>query len=74
MFSFIIGLYSIHKLASIRETGKIKDKVELAEFLSETRREVRSLSTAGEMRNMLAFPFVIGKKTKKKVKGKRKSK
>lgn len=70
MFSFIIGLYSIHKLASIRETGKIKDKVELAEFLSETRREVRSLSTAGGMRNMLAFPFVVSRKIKKKVKKK----
>jgi MFS family permease len=71
-FSFIIGLYSIHKLASIREAGQIKDKVELSEFLSETRREVRSLSTAGGMRNMFAFPFVIGKKIKKKVKRKRK--
>jgi MFS family permease len=70
MFSFIIGLYSIHKLTSIRETGQIKDKVELSEFLSETRREVRSLSTAGGMRNMFAFPFVVGKKIKKKVKKK----
>lgn len=74
LFSFIIGLYSVHRLATIRETGQFKGKIEISEVLSETRREVRSLSTAGGIRNMFTFPFVVGKKVKKKIRRKKKEK
>lgn len=56
-FAFIVGFYSIHKLAAIREVGEVKEKVVFQQLISEVRREVRSLSSIGGVKSMVALPI-----------------
>jgi len=64
-FAFLIGLYSIHRLASVNEIGEVGEKVVLQELISEVRREVRNVSTIGGIRQMITFPAIILKRLKK---------
>ena len=66
--AFLIGLYSIHRLAMVKEVGQIEEKIGVRELISEVRREMRNLSTAGGIRQMVHFPFTIVRhlKTRKK--------
>jgi len=56
-FAFILGLYSLHRLALVKEEGEEPEKVVVQELLSEVRREMRNLSTAGGVRMFLRFPL-----------------
>lgn len=56
-FAFIVGLYSIHKLAAVREVGEVEEKIVFQGLISEVRREVRSLSSVGGIRLMVALPI-----------------
>jgi len=57
--AFVIGLYSIHRLAKVKEVGEVQEKIVIHEIISEIRRPMRSLSTAGGLRRMLLFPFSV---------------
>jgi len=64
-FAFLIGIYSIHRLAMVKEIGEVKEKIVLNEFIAEVRRATRSLSTAGGLRYLTQFPFSIFRMTHK---------
>jgi MFS family permease len=46
----ILGLYSLHRLALVREVGEVSERVVLAQLLLEARRAIRSLSTVAGLR------------------------
>ena len=52
-------MYSIHRLAMVKEKGEVEDKVILYELLSEIRRPIRIFSTADGLQQMVQFPFSI---------------
>jgi MFS family permease len=55
VIAFLIGLYSIHRLALVRETGEVKERVVLQALLSEVRHSTTILSVAG-LRSLFRFP------------------
>ena len=59
--AFLVGLYSIHRLAMVREIGEVKGKIVVHELVSEVRRGMRNLSTVGGIRYMAQFPFSVVK-------------
>lgn len=65
--AFLIGLYSIHRLAMVKEEGEVEEKIVLHELISEVKRPIRNFSTAGGLRQMVQFPFSIVRTTFEKV-------
>ncbi|MFC2162973.1 MFS transporter [Candidatus Altiarchaeota archaeon] len=64
--AFLIGVYSFHRLALVKEEGDVEKGIVLQELLAEVKRETRNLSTASGMRNMLFLPVMMMKKTIRK--------
>lgn len=64
-FAFLIGIYSIHRLAMVKEIGEVKEKIVLNELIAEVRRGARNLSTVGGLRYLTQFPFSIVRMTGK---------
>lgn len=58
IFAFIIGIYSLHRLVLVRETGEVEEKVVVRDLIIQVSREMRNLSTAGGLRFMLRFALV----------------
>ncbi|MDY6966861.1 MAG: MFS transporter [Halobacteriota archaeon] len=58
LFAFLIGLYSIHRLAMVKEDGEVEENVVVQELISEMRR-MRNFSTVGGLRQMVQYPFSI---------------
>lgn len=52
--SFLIGLYSIHRLSIVRETGEVEESVIIGAMIAEAQRGFRSLSTVDGLRNTFA--------------------
>jgi MFS family permease len=60
-FAFLIGLYSIHRLAMVKEVGEVEEKIVVRELISEVRRMMLDVSTVGGLRQMVNFPFLVAK-------------
>jgi MFS family permease len=60
-FAFIIGLYSLHRLAMVKEIGEVEEKVVAQELLSEVRTQVRTLSSVEGIKQMVEMPFTVVK-------------
>ncbi len=58
-FAFLIGFYSIHRLAIVREVGEVEEEIVVHELISEVKRPLRNLSTAYGLRQMVQFPFSL---------------
>jgi MFS family permease len=58
VFAFLIGIYSIHRLAYVKESGDVEDRIVVHELIAQVSREMRNLSTVGGLRYMLRFPVV----------------
>jgi MFS family permease len=58
VFAFLIGIYSIHRLAYVKEAGEVEDRLVVHELISQVSREMRNLSTVGGLRYMLRFPVL----------------
>lgn len=56
IFAFIIGIYSIHRLALVKEAGEAEEQVVVRDLIAQMSRDMRNLSTAGGLRYMLRFP------------------
>lgn len=65
-FAFLIGLYSIHRLTSIREEGEVEESVVIQEFFMEIRRELGITSTVGGLRGIVFYPLHVFKKISSK--------
>lgn len=63
LFAFLIGLYSIHRLALVKEVGEVEEKIIINELVSEVRRDLRSFSTASGLRSTVQFPFSVLRNT-----------
>jgi MFS family permease len=57
-FAFLIGIYSIHRLAFVKEAGEVEERVVVQDLIAQMSREMRNLSTAGGLRYMLRFPVI----------------
>jgi MFS family permease len=57
VIAFLIGIYSIHRLAYVQEEGEVEEGIMLNAFVSEVRRVTRQFSTLGGLRNMFQIPF-----------------
>ena len=57
--AFVIGLYSIHRLAMVKEAGEVEEKVVAGELISEMRGQVRTLSSVEGVKQMVSFPFIM---------------
>lgn len=57
VFAFLIGLYSLHRLSMIRETGEVDEKIVAGALFAEMRTQVRTLSSIEGVKQMVAFPL-----------------
>lgn len=57
--AFVIGLYSLHRLAMVKEAGEVEEKIVAQELVAEMRSQVRILSSVEGLRQMVSFPFSI---------------
>ncbi|UCC22470.1 MAG: MFS transporter, partial [Planctomycetota bacterium] len=58
-FAFVIGLYSLHRLAMVREMGEVEEKIVIDELFAEVKGQVRTLSSVEGLRQMVSFPFAM---------------
>jgi MFS family permease len=59
LFAFVIGLYAIHRLVLVKETGEVEEKVVMNQFVVEVRRTMRNFSSIEALRYMVALPFSL---------------
>lgn len=52
----VLGLYSMHRLSLVEETGRHSDHLALRHLLLEVRRSVQSLSNAASLLRILRLP------------------
>jgi len=57
--AFLIGLYSMHRLAMIKESGEVSEKIVARELVTEVRSQVRILSSVEGLRQMVSFPLAM---------------
>ena len=57
--AFLIGLYSLHRLAMVKEVGEVEEKIVVNELFAEVKGQVRTLSSAEGLREMISFPFAM---------------
>ena len=53
----VIGLYSLHRLAMVREEGTIDKRTVIAEVFTDARRTIRNISSIAGLRVAAEFPF-----------------
>jgi MFS family permease len=59
--AFLIGLYALHRLAMIKETGEVEERIVVRELFAEVRTQARILSSVEGVRQMVSFPIAIVK-------------
>lgn len=59
--AFLIGIYSLHRLAMVKEVGEVEEKVVMNELFAEVTGQVRNLSSVEGLRQTVSFPFSIVK-------------
>jgi len=57
--AFVIGLYSLHRLAMVKEAGEVEEKIVVNELFTEVRGQVRTLSSIEGLRQMVSFPITV---------------
>jgi MFS family permease len=57
--AFMMGLYALHRLAMVKETGEVEEGVVAQELFTEVRTQVRILSSIEGVRQMVSFPLEI---------------
>jgi MFS family permease len=64
--AFLLGLYGLHRLASVKESGEVEDEVLLNALLLEMKgHSLNVLSSLGAARLIISFPEIIFKVVKK---------
>jgi hypothetical protein len=60
--SFLLGLYGLHRLGAVKESGEVEEEVLLNALLSEIKsRSLNVLSSLGTARLITVFPEIIYK-------------
>jgi MFS family permease len=65
VFAFLLGIYSIHRLALVKEVGEVEEGVVVHELVMEAKMAIRNFSTAAGIRLMAHFPFLMARSWKK---------
>ena len=71
VLAFLVGLYSIHRLAMVSEVGEVEEKIVIHELVAEVRRRMVNFSTVSGLYQMVNFPYsmlrysVVGQLIKK---------
>ena len=59
LIAFVLGLYSLHRLLSVREKGTVKESEVRQEALAEMARNLRQISTVAGIRQIFFSPFTL---------------
>jgi len=59
LFAFLVGLYSLRRLAKVKEIGEVEEKIVMNQLFAEVRGQVRILSSVEGLRQMIGFPFTV---------------
>lgn len=62
----IIGVYSLHRLAMVKEEGTIDNRTVINEVFSDARRTIRNISSIAGLRVAAEFPFYLLQKVKRR--------
>ena len=57
ILAIIFGLYSMHRLVTVKEAGEAEEGVVLDRFRSEVRKAVRNVSNVAGVRDLFYFPY-----------------
>jgi len=66
--AFILGLYALYRLSLVQEKGEVPKKVVYREFLSETRRTIRNISSVGGLSQLVYLPIALYTRRERKSK------
>jgi MFS family permease len=58
IISFLCGLYAVHRLLAITETGEVEERVVMGELYAEMRKTVRNVSNVAGLRTLTIVPYV----------------
>ncbi|MBN1547496.1 MAG: MFS transporter [Syntrophaceae bacterium] len=70
LISFVVGLYSIRRLASVKEEGEVEERELLDQLKDEVALPLRSIASIEGMRRMTLMPFTTITNISKKLSGK----
>jgi MFS family permease len=57
VLAFVIGVYSLHRLAMVKEVGEVEEKVIVAELFAQVVNQARNVSSVEGLRQMVSFPY-----------------
>lgn len=57
LLAFVLGLYSLHRLVTIREQGEVEKGLVLPEFQYQVRKAIDHISTIDGLRDLFSFPY-----------------
>lgn len=57
LLAFVLGLYSLHRLVTIREQGEVEKGLVLPEFQYQVRKTIDHISTIDGLRDLFSFPY-----------------
>lgn len=55
--SFVLGLYAVHRLLTVKEQGEVEERVVIGELYAEVRKTARDVSNVAGLRQVAMFPF-----------------
>lgn len=61
LLAFVVGLYAMHRLLTVREEGEVEEAVVKQALLMEMRRMVRQVSTVAGVRQLTYFPYAMAR-------------
>ncbi len=59
VLAFLVGLYAIHRLLAVSESGSVSERIVITELYQETRHALRSVANVGGIRHMTYFPYAV---------------
>jgi hypothetical protein len=59
MLAVVVGVFSIHRLAKVHESGEVKEEVVVKEMVSEVRKGIRNSVTTTGLQRMVEFPYSL---------------
>lgn len=61
IIAFLIGLYSLYRLARVKEEGEVTERIVAYELAAEVAQQMKNLSTVGGLRQLTSFPLYIAR-------------
>lgn len=69
VLAFVIGVYSLHRLAMVKEVGEVEEKVIVAELFAQVVNQARNVSSAAGLKQMVSFPYAMLRDFANRLKG-----